>query len=109
MFWYTASAVPRYQLSLTRFMGGRISMNSPSSRATTELQPSRMWRFSESALYWVRVWGFRRAGLMRLGGGVSVMRGLAPQGTGGFGRARVGGEGRSARAPPRYHPPRVFS
>ena len=44
-----------YQFSLTRFIGGRISMNSPSSRANDVLQPSRMCRFSESALYWVRM------------------------------------------------------
>ena len=43
-FWYTASAVPWYQCSLTRFCGGRISTNSPSS-SETMLQPIRMWRF----------------------------------------------------------------
>ncbi len=51
-FWKTASAVPRYQFSPTRFCGGRISMNSPSS-SETMLQPMRMWRLSESDLYCV--------------------------------------------------------
>ena len=55
-----------YQFSLTRFMGGRISMNSPSSRPTTLPQPSRMWRFSDSALYCVRMYTRRRSELMQL-------------------------------------------
>ena len=46
---------PTYQLSLTRFMGGSTSMNSPSSRPTTLPQPSRIWRFNDSALYCVRM------------------------------------------------------
>ena len=41
-----------YQCSPTRFCGGRISMNSPSSSDTT-LHPMRMCRFSESDLYCV--------------------------------------------------------
>ena len=51
-FWYTASAVPRYQCSPTRFWGGSISMNSPSSSDTT-FQPIRTWRLSDNDLYWV--------------------------------------------------------
>src|SRR5258708_6158489 len=97
MFWYTASAVPRYQLSLTRFMGGRISMNSPSSRATTELQPSRMWRFRERGLFWGRKWAFRRAGFMQVGGVVWVMGGVAPQRTAGVVRCRVRGKSGAVR------------
>src|ERR1700761_2443917 len=50
MFWKTASAVPWYQLLETRCIGGRISMNSPSSLATTVPQPSRMWRFEREGL-----------------------------------------------------------
>ena len=74
MFWYTASAVPMYQLSLTRFMGGRISINSPSSRPTTLPQPSRIWRFSDSALYCVRMYTRRRSELMQLDSVMSMMR-----------------------------------
>ena len=46
-FWKTASAVPWYQSSSTRFIGGIISMYSPSS-GERMFQPSRMWRISSS-------------------------------------------------------------
>ena len=74
MFWKTASAVPWYQLLLTRCMGGRISMNSPSSLATTGPQPSRMWRLRESALYCVMMYTLRRFELMQLDRVMSMMR-----------------------------------
>src|SRR5947209_17543967 len=106
MFWYTASAVPRYQLSLTRFIGGSISMNSPSSRATTEPQPSRIWRFSESALYCVRMYTLRRSELMQLESVTSMMRYTPPKVTAGLARSRVSGYRRSP-APPANSTPSV--
>ena len=72
-FWYTASAVPRYQCSPTRFCGGRISMNSPSSSDTT-FQPIRMWRLSESDLYCVAMKMRRSPELMQLLSVKSMMR-----------------------------------
>ena len=71
-FWYTASAVPRYQFSLTRFWGGRISMNSPSSALTT-LQPMRTCRFRLCALYWVAMKILRRPELTQLDSVKSTM------------------------------------
>ena len=62
-----------YQLSLTRFMGGRISTNSPISRATM-FHPSRMCRFSDSALYCVRIYTRRKSELMQLERVMSMMR-----------------------------------
>ena len=64
-FWNTASAVPRYQCSPTRFWGGRISMNSPSSSDTT-FHPMRMCRLRDSDLYCVAMKIRRRPELMQL-------------------------------------------
>ena len=72
-FWYTASAVPWYQCSLTRFCGGRISMNSPSS-SETMFQPIRMCRLSESDLYCVAMKMRRSPELMQLLSAKSMMR-----------------------------------
>ena len=52
MFWKTASAVPSYQLSLTRPWAEREMMKSPLS-AWKMFQPLVMWRSRERDLYWV--------------------------------------------------------
>src|SRR5580698_7566861 len=95
-----------YQFALTRCIGGRISMNSPSSCATTLVQPSRMCRFSDSALYCVRMYTRRRSELMQLERVISMMRYCPPKGTAGFARSRVSGNSRSP-APPARSTPRV--
>ena len=64
-FWNTASAVPWYQSSCTRFMGGSTSMYSPSS-AEKMFQPSRMCRIRSSDLYCVRMKIRRTSELMQL-------------------------------------------
>ena len=48
-------------------------MNSPSSSETTP-QPCRMWRLSDSDLYWVAMKMRRRPELMQLLRGKSMMR-----------------------------------
>src|SRR5580698_7695981 len=95
-----------YQFALTRCIGGRISMNSPSSCATTLVQPSRMCRFSDSALYCVRMYTRRRSELMQLERVMSMMRYCPAKGTAGFARSRVRGKRRSP-APPASNTPRV--
>src|SRR5271170_1799526 len=87
-------------------IGGRISMNSPSSLATTGPQPSRMWRLSESALYWVRMYTWRRSELMQLERVMSMMRYWPANGTAGLARSRVRGKSRSP-APPASKTPSV--
>jgi hypothetical protein len=89
-FWYTASAVPRYQCSPTRFCGGRISMNSPSSSDTT-FQPMRMWRLKDSDLYCVAMKMWRSPELMQLLSVKSMMRYGPPKYTAGFARSLVRG------------------
>src|ERR1700728_2190378 len=106
MFWYTASAVPMYQFALTRCIGGRISVNSPNFCATTLVQPSRICRFSDSALYCVRMYTRRRSELMQLERVISMMRYCPPNGTAGFARSRVSGKSRSP-APPAKSTPNV--
>jgi hypothetical protein len=90
MFCHTASAVPRYQCSPMRFCGGRISMNSPSSRLTT-FQPMRTWRFRLCALYWVARKIFRSPELMQFESVKSTIRYGPPNGTAGLARSRVSG------------------
>src|SRR5712692_1416709 len=97
-FWYTASAVPWYQCSLTRFCGGRISTNSPSSSDTMP-QPMRMWRLSESDLYCVAMKMRRSPELMQLLSAKSMMRYGPPKYTAGLARSFVSGYSRSP-APP---------
>src|SRR5579859_4431541 len=93
-----------YQFALTRCIGGRISMNSPSSCATLPLQPSRMWRFSESALYCVRMYTRRRSELMQFDRVMSMMRYVPAKGTAGLARSRVRGKRRSPAPPARRTP-----
>ena len=50
MFWYTASAVPRYHSSLMRCWGGTDAMYSPSSEFKI-FHPLRMCLSSECDLY----------------------------------------------------------
>src|SRR5439155_12855498 len=99
-FWYTASAVPWYQCSLTRFCGGRISTNSPSS-SDTMLQPNRMWRLSDSDLYCVAMKIRRKPELMQLLSAKSMMRYGPPKCTAGFARSLVSGKRRSPAPPAR--------
>ena len=63
-----------YQFEPVRCMGGISSKNSPSSWATMPVHPSRMCRFSESALYCVRMKTLRRPELMQLERVMSMMR-----------------------------------
>ncbi len=53
MFWYTASAVPRYHFSSeTRWLAGRMSKVSFRS-GRKKFQPRCRWRIRLWALYWV--------------------------------------------------------
>src|SRR5580765_5506381 len=99
-FWYTASAVPWYQCSLTRFCGGRISTNSPSSSDTMP-HPMRMWRLSDSDLYCVAMKTRRKPELMQLLRTKSMMRYGPPKYTAGLARSLVSGYRRSPAPPAR--------
>ena len=71
-------------------------MNSPSSWATTEPQPSRMWRLSERALYWVRDVDVAEFGVDAVREGEVDDAVLAGEGDGGLGA--ITGEGEESFA-----------
>src|SRR3990167_6886751 len=105
-FWYTASAVPRYQESFTRCCAGSRSMNSPSS-GRRKFQPFWIWVLSEWDLYWVRMLMRRIPELMQLDRGKSMLRYLPPKGTAGFECQRVS-DCRREPLPPARIRARVF-
>src|SRR6185503_12231735 len=82
-------------------------MNSPSS-SETMLHPIRMWRFSDSDLYWLAMNTRRSPELMQLLRAKSIMRYGPPKYTAGLARSRVSGKSRSP-APPASTMTRVSS
>ena len=90
MFWYTASAVPRYQCSSTRCWGGKTSMPSPRSGRRKD-QPRRKWRSREADLYWGRTQIRHKSELTQLERVKSMSRYWPPKGTAPLVRSRVSG------------------
>jgi len=100
MFWWMASAVPRYQSVPMRCWGGTEMMNSPTS-GLTMFQPTRMWRSREKDLYWVSTATRRMPELRQLERVKSMIRYLPPNGTAGLARSRVRGHRRLPSPPAR--------
>ena len=97
-FWYTASAVPRYQSRRTRCCAGTISMNSP-KRPSRKPQPRCTCRIRLCALYCVQMPMRRMPELTQLDSEKSMIRNLPPNGTAGFARQSVScGQPRAAAA-----------
>ena len=78
MFWYTASAVPRYQVSRTRCCAGSSSTNS-CMRPSRKLQPHWMWRIRLCAMYCVTTPMRRMPEFTQFDSGKSMMRNLPPK------------------------------
>ena len=79
MFWYTASAVPRYHmLSCTRWLAGRMSKLSLRS-GRKKFQPRCRWRIRLCALYWVATAMRRMPELSAFDSAKSMMRLLPPK------------------------------
>src|SRR4051794_16964 len=101
MFWYTASAVPRYQLcSETRWLAGSMSKLSFRS-GRRKFQPRCRWRIRLCALYWVATATRRMPELMALDSAKSMMRDLPPKKTAGLARRSVSSISRLPRPPAR--------
>ena len=79
MFWYTASAVPRYHMfSSTRWDAGRTSKLSLRS-GRRKFQPRPRWRIRLWALYWVATAMRRMPEFSALDRAKSMMRVLPPK------------------------------
>src|ERR1017187_5971211 len=85
MFWYTASAVPRYQFAVMRCCAGSNSTNSP-KRPSRKLQPRCTCRIRLCALYCVQMPMRRMPELTQLDRAKSIMRNLPPKGSAGWAR-----------------------
>ena len=101
MFWYTASAVPRYQFaSDTRWLAGRMSKLSFRS-GRKKVQPYcrcliRLW-----ALYWVATQMRRTPEFKALDRAKSMIRVLPPKKTAGLARRSVSSSSRLPLPPAR--------
>src|SRR5215471_9211732 len=88
-FWYTASAVPRYQVaSSSRCCAGSRSRNSFISGRRKD-QPICKWRNRLCALYWVKTAIRRTPELRQLESAKSMIRNLPPKNTAGLARRSV--------------------
>src|SRR6516165_5826834 len=98
-FWYTASAVPRYQVaSSSRCWAGNRSRNSFISGRRKD-QPICRWRNRLCALYWVRTQIRRTPELRQFDSAKSMMRNLPPKNTAGLARRSVNCFSRLPRPP----------
>src|SRR5437879_3632763 len=90
MFWRTASAVPRYQVSAWRIWGGTIVMNwspvKPAVRQFALMYSIRLWE-----RYWTMTYMDWTPELTKLDKTKSRMRYFPPKGTAGFERSLVRG------------------
>src|SRR6266436_373766 len=100
-FWYTASAVPRYQVaSSKRCCAGRRSRNSFISGRRKD-QPICKWRNKLCALYCVKTQIRRTPELRQFDNAKSMMRNLPPKKTAGLARRSVSCFSRLPRPPAR--------
>src|SRR5574340_190555 len=98
-FWYTASAVPRYQLSSsTRCCAGSRSTNSFISDFRNA-QPRCRWRSRLWLLYWVITPMRRTPEFMQFESAKSMIRNLPPKYTAGLARMSVRSFSRLPRPP----------
>src|SRR5215471_11256706 len=98
-FWYTASAVPRYQVaSFRRCCAGSRSRNSFISGRRKD-QPICRWRNRLCALYWLKIPMRRTPELMQLDNAKSIIRNLPPKNTAGLARRSVNCLSRLPRPP----------
>ena len=100
-FWYTASAVPRYQVaSSSRCCAGSRSRNSFISGRRND-QPICKWRNRLCALYWVKMPIRRTPELRQFDSAKSMIRNLPPKNTAGLARRSVNCFSRLPRPPAR--------